>query len=137
MSLEVFAQKIKPQNLPDEIKTAFLTAYPNAENARWSRESNGNYEADFRVQKSKCSAVYTSEGNLVEAEIAVKWVEVPIAVRQTVLLQFKGYKVKESEKKILPDQADKNFYEVELQKGGEKLEVLLSETGEIIKQEKD
>jgi hypothetical protein len=137
IKLEGFAQKIKPQNLPDEIKTAFFTAYPNAENPKWTRESDGNYEADFRVAKSKCSAVYTNEGKLVEAEIALKWIEVPIAVRQAILLQFKDYKVKEVEKKILPDQTEQNFYEVEIQKAGEKLEILLDETGKIIKQGKD
>jgi hypothetical protein len=132
-----FAQKIKPQNLPDEVKTAFFTAYPNAENPKWTRENDHHYEVDFRITKSKCSAVYTSEGKLVEAEIALKWIEVPIAVRQTILLQFKAYKVKEVEKKILPEQIEQNFYEVEIQKAGEKLEILLDESGKIIKQSKD
>jgi hypothetical protein len=137
LSAEGFAQKIKPQNLPDEIKTAFFTAYPNAENPKWTRENDNHYEVDFRITKNKCSAVYTNEGKLVEAEITIKWIEAPIAVRQTILVQFKDYKVKEVEKKILPEQIEQNFYEVEIQKAGEKLEVLLDEAGKIIKQGKD
>jgi hypothetical protein len=137
ISMEGFTQKIPPQKVPGNIKSALQAQFPEAQNVKWQQDLAGNYEAEFKVGKNENSVTFNADGQWLGNEIEMEWIEIPTAVRQTVLINFKGYKIKESERVNSSDNPEVNFYAIELQKKKDKMEVLLSEDGKIVKKSKD
>ncbi len=135
MSLGACAQDISADKVPEAVSNAFKTKFPKAEKVKWEMEDEKDYEASFKMNNGEQSAVFDAKGNWVETETEITVSTLPQEVSQSVAKQFSDYKIHEAEK---TEGKDGNFYEVELTKGKQILEVKLSVKGEVMeKKEKE
>lgn len=96
-SIGAFAQKVKEADVPQVVKDAFSKMYPNATVEKWEKE-NGNYEAEFDLNKVDNSAVFTPEGSLVMTEIEITTGELPQGARDYVKNNLGNKKITEASK---------------------------------------
>lgn len=129
-------------------RTSFETKYPNASNVRWSRYKpetdrsamdpsdwnynldTGDYEVMFNWNGEDYYAWY-DDGNWVRATTLVKdHSKLPGVVNDAIRSQFAGYEIKEVDKE---HDKDRTTYEVELEKGNDKMKVHFDENGKVVK----
>ena len=124
------AQKLTADKVPAPVMAAFKAKFATAAKVEWKLEDKTEYEAEFHIGAVEHSAAFDAAGKWLETETEIKTAELPVAVNQTLTKDFATYKVKEANKVESPDKG--NFYEVDLVKGNEKLEVQLSATGAVL-----
>jgi uncharacterized protein (DUF2164 family) len=107
----VKAEKISEYSLPNEVKTIFAKMFPNQYSVKWELE-NGNYEAEFMLNKVETSALYSPTGQWLQTETEIKVDVLPMAVIEYVSKNLAGKKIKEASKII--DAKGNLFYEVEV-----------------------
>jgi hypothetical protein len=123
-----YAQSVKKDEVPVAVKAAFAKKYPEVRTVKWGRE-DGNFEAEFEVNKTAHSALMDADGNLLESEVSIKTSELPQAVSEYVA---KNYKVIIKEAARITDVAGKITYEAEV--GGKDL--IFDEKGVFVKEMK-
>ena len=89
-----FAQKGHKTEIPAPVKTAFAKQFPQAKGVKWEKE-DGNFEAEFDLNKVEQSAVFDAQGNLVETEMEIKASDVPKAAMDYAKTHYPGKKIKE------------------------------------------
>jgi hypothetical protein len=124
------AQKISADKVPSVVTKVFNAKFPKAEKVKWEMENKKDFEANFKAGTAEQSATFTSQGKWIETETEIESSQLPQAVQQTVAKEFAGYKTKEASK--VEKETNGNFYEVEVAKGKEVLEVALSDKGEVL-----
>ncbi|MEO6000721.1 MAG: hypothetical protein ABIN89_27985 [Chitinophagaceae bacterium] len=133
-SLTCLAQKeekeAKNLTVPIAAKASLLKAFPGYSNIKWEKE-NANYEANFKQNGKKMSAVFDNNGTLLEWEITMKPGELPASILLYVKEHYKGVPIKEAAK-ITKSNGDVN-YEAEVNK----VDVMFDVNGKFIKEEKD
>ncbi len=136
-------------NVPATTRTTFETKYPSATNVQWSRYDNtmaspvewelagwpamdtNDYVVMFDWDGYDYYAWYDENGDWIGATYQMPdHSKLPTAVNNAIRSQFNGYTIVEVDKEI-----DKNrsAYEVELQKGDDKIRVLFDENGKVMK----
>lgn len=115
-----------------EVKTAFDQKFPDAKNVKWEKESDAEWEADFKWNGTKYSAIFTTGGDWKETEHGIKLSEIPSAVKSTLDSDFNGFKVEESE---IAETPDGTLYEFEVEKGEETYEVAIGSDGRVLSKE--
>jgi len=120
-------------DVPAAVKDVFSASHPHATDVTWEAE-DGNYEADYKTGEQKHTAVYSPAGKLLETETEIKPTELPVPVQATLESKYHGLEVKEAEKITLENGTR---YEAEIDKGGQELEIILSEDGSIISEKSD
>jgi hypothetical protein len=128
----VSAQKINESEVPVNVKSAFQKQYPNAKKVKWEKENN-DFEAEFELNKTETSAVFDSKGSFKEQEQEIKLSDLPKTVIDYCKKNYADYKMEEASK--ITDANGKISYEVELEKGKQKLEVFFDSNGNFIKKE--
>lgn len=80
-------------NPPEAVLAAFAQKFPNAQDVDWSKEKNGDWEAEFELPGShEMSANFSTDGKWLETETEIAFSELPAPI-QAVL---QGKKVKEA-----------------------------------------
>ena len=90
------AQKLEASKIPDAVKASFLKHYPGV-TATWEKEG-GKYEAGFKKNSSKMSALFEPTGIMTESEISIKTSAIPKAALTYVKEHYKGKTIKEGAK---------------------------------------
>lgn len=103
------AKKTSTGKIPQAVLTAFHKDYGNAKEVSWDEE-DGNYEAEFEINKQELSVTYNVQGQKLETEKEISIKELPGSVIQYVQ-QHKLGKIKEAAK---IDKAGKTIYEAEV-----------------------
>ena len=135
-------------DVPPAAKTSFETKYPNASNVRWSRyeapadrstmeASDWNYNLDsndyvvmFNWDNADYYAWY-DDGNFVRASTRVSdHSKLPASVNDAIRKQFADYKIVEVDKE---HDKDRVVYEVDFEKGEDKMKVTFDENGTVVK----
>lgn len=129
VTITAHAQKSPKIIVPENVSNGFNKKFPNASNVKWEKENEKNYEANFKMNNKKQSALFNTIGIWQESEIEIKISELPETVKQTISKQFIDYKIKEVDKIIKPLSS---FYEVELIKGKEIIEATFSSNGAFV-----
>ncbi|WP_410221665.1 PepSY-like domain-containing protein [Pedobacter sp.] len=93
MAIGANAQKVNESKVPANVKSAFQKAHPGVTGVKWEMEKD-NYEAAFTANDVKTSEVYNAKGQLQETEVALRFNDLPEAVRA----KLKGLKVTETAK---------------------------------------
>jgi len=124
----IFAQKTK--DVPAPVKAAFQKQYPNVSKVEWEKE-DGNYEAEFDINKIENSVLYDSSGKLLEAEMEIQLKDLPAGVLEYVQTNYKGQKVNEAAK--ITDANGTVTFEAEIGK----MDVIFDEKGKFLKEKKD
>ncbi|GLU45164.1 PepSY-like domain-containing protein [Allomuricauda sp. NBRC 101325] len=115
--------------VPEKVKTAFAKKFPNAKKIKWDKESETEWEAEFKMDGTEYSANFLADGTWKETEHEIKEKDIPAAVSATLKNAFSAYEIEEVE---VVDSNQGQFYEFELEKGEENLEVKIAATGTVI-----
>ena len=129
-------QKIKAKDLPAAVTAAFQKAYPNAKIKGTSKEvENGKtlYEVESVDGKINRDLLYAADGTCTEIEEAVPLKALPDAVSKSLKKEYPKGKVLKSEKLTKGDTIQ---YELVIQSGKEKHEVVFDGTGKVVKDTK-
>ena len=125
---------------PEKTRTYFEKKYPKAAKVTWSRKNREDYMSsnpdsmDYQVTYNQDNMDYTSwydyNGNYIMTTEKVDNASLPAAVNKTINKQFPGYTVGEIKKE---DYKGQESYEIDLDKGNDKLKVNISPAGKVLK----
>ncbi len=118
------------ENVPATVKTAFSQKFATATDVKWGKESETEWEVEFKLDGKSYSANYDLKGEWLETEYAITANEIPAAIKTIVDKEYAGYKIKESE---ISETAKGKVYELEMVKGKKKVEVAFDMNGKLIK----
>jgi hypothetical protein len=121
-----FGQKTVPEN----VKKEFAKKYPAAQDVKWGSEEANEWEAEFTINGTEMSASFDSKALWLESETEISAKDLPATVTGTLTKDFAGYKA--GEMSIFEDPKMKG-YEIALKKGEAGLEVVIDNSGKVIK----
>lgn len=130
LSVQVYAQKISADKVPDAVVNAFKAKFPQVANPEWEIEHDKNYEAGFRQNDKKHSVVFDASGTWIESETEMKKSDLPESVTTSISKEFPGFEVEEADQ--VESSIHGNCYEVEIEKDKENIELILSANGTVI-----
>jgi putative PepSY-like beta-lactamase-inhibitor len=120
---------------PAAVQTAFKSKFPTAQKAKWDKEGEGEWEAEFKMNGKEMSANFKTDGTWVETETEIEESDLPQAVKDAIATLFAGYDAEEAAMVETPDQP--TAYEVELEKGETTVEALFNADGTLLKQKNE
>ena len=126
------AQKISADKVPAAAVNAFKAKFPDASNVKWEIEKKDVYEVNFTAGKVKKAAQFDKSGVWQKTETEIEVSQLPKTVSEAFAKSYPGYKIKEVEQ--VSSSTYTEAYELEIVKGAEKKEVLLSPDGKLIKE---
>jgi len=121
----------QPLFVPQAVKTAFTTMFPNATNVKWGKESAKEFEAEFKVNNKAVSANFKQDGSWTETESVIAVADLPQAVSGAIHTKYPGAPITLAEKTEEP--GGKLHYEVVLKVNGKKKAVELNPDGSFLK----
>jgi len=127
------AQKLTLDKVPAPVASAFKSKFPTVTHANWKMEDGKNYVAEFSMNNAFESAKFNPSGGWLKTDTSIKTTEIPTAVKETITKQFTGYTIGTASKMENADHG--NGYEVELSKGKDMVDVVLSAKGVVMSQE--
>jgi hypothetical protein len=130
ISLNFYGQEVK--DLPAGVKTAFIQKFPNATGAKWGKENEKEWEAEFKMDGKDYSANFDNAGGWMETEYKISGKEIPASVTASIRKEFAGYKTDESE---VSETVKGKVYEFVLSKGEVKMEAAFDLNGKLISKE--
>ena len=126
-------KKITAKDLPAAVWTAFQKAYPRAEIRGVSEEKGEDGKMEYEIEsvegKTGRDVAYRADGKVIEIE---ETCVLPDAVRKALDLKYPKGKIEKSEKIT---RGAKVEYEAVVEVGEVKNEVVLDQTGKILKAE--
>lgn len=127
-----YAQKLKETEVPEAVKVSFVKSFPNSKSVKWSRESEMEFEAEFKNGSLEQSANFDPSGKWLVTETEIKKTDLPPRVQAAIKKEFDGFKIEEAEK---VETSEGVSYEVELEKGEITYGVQFSKDGKVLKKE--
>ena len=128
------AQKIEEANVPSTIKTTFAKSFPNVKGVKWSKEKEGEFEAEFKNGGVEQSANFDETGKWLVTETKINKKDLPLAVQDALKKEFAGYKIEEATK--IESLKNGSCFEAEIEKGKETFDVLLTADGKLLSKTK-
>jgi len=117
------------KNVPANVATAFAQKFPDALKVKWGKESDKEWEAEFKMDGKEYSANFDNSGAWTETEYEISTKEIPASVKATIDKEFAGYKVAEPEVSETPEG---KVFEFALSKGTEKIEAAIDVAGKVL-----
>lgn len=93
----VHAQKIQQKNVPASVQKGFQKQFPNNKEVKWEKEKE-NYEAGFKLNGTKTSAIFNISGTLLETETAISQNALSAPAKAYVAKHYPNQKIKEAAK---------------------------------------
>ena len=126
-------QALKESEVPMAVRQAFAKQFSAVNGVKWSKESDTEYEAEFKTAGAEQSTNFDSAGKWLITETEVPAKSLPAAVQATLKKDFEKYKLEEAEKAETPDRG--TFYEIELEQGEKSMVVQITPAGKVLKTE--
>ena len=123
------AQKMNAKDVPALVTSAFAKQFPTIKEPKWEKE-DGNYEANFDLNKVETTAVFDDKGTLLQTESEIKLSELPKVVLDYMKKTYPDRKIKEASK--IKDAKGILTYEIET-KG---MNMIFDAKGNFLKEEK-
>ena len=135
-------------NAPANVQGVFSSRFPTASDVKWSyydstkvpidwdltgwpRLSNRDYAVMYNVDGATNYSWYDAQGNWVGSTSAMKdFMSLPTPVTKMLSTKYAGYKIVEVHTEMYKDQSG---YEIEMNKGTDKVKMLVDATGNILK----
>jgi hypothetical protein len=118
--------------VPANVTDAFSRKFPAATKVEWGRESEKEWEAEFRMDGKEYSANFDNSGIWAETEYELTTKEIPAPVKAALDKESAGFKIKEC---AVSETVEAKLYEFVLSKGKEKLEVVIDPSGKVVTKE--
>ncbi len=125
------AQKVKEAEVPKAVITSFQTHFKGGKVEAWDKEKNGEFEAEFKLNKIEMSANFSADGKLMETEEEIATATLPKTATDYITKNYAGIKIEEAAK--ITDSNGKITYEAEVKKGKEEIELMFDANGTFIK----
>ena len=106
-----FAQKLKKNEIPLKVKTAFENKYPTLKVKKWEKE-NMNYEASFEIKEKECSLLIDTTGKILETELEIEMNSLPENMKEYLSKNYPKQKINETAK--ITDSKGTITYEAEI-----------------------
>lgn len=116
------------RSVPLRVKAAFVKKFPHVKKVKWDKESDAEWEAEFKMDGMEYSANFLEDGTWKETEHEIKIKDIPDTVKATLNSEFAGYEIEEAE---ISETVDGLTYEFEIEKGEEELEVAIDAQGKV------
>jgi hypothetical protein len=124
-----FAQESAQIKVPALVNNAFKAKFPAATKVKWEKEGK-SYEAEFLQNNVETSALFGFDGKWIETEIKIEFNDLPSAVQQEINTRFNDYKKNEFNK--ITHVSKGVYYEVEIEQGKDKYDIMFDKNGKII-----
>ena len=125
----IFAQDIPQSQVPSVIVNNFKAEFPKASDLEWEHKGN-QYIVDFEIGWfTDYKAWFTTSGKLIKYSVEISKRHLPKAITNVIKKQYKGYRI-DDVKKIIENGVE--FFEVEIEKGNDELELTYSKHGKLI-----
>lgn len=122
----------KKEVAPKKVADAFTKKFPTATDVEWEKESETEWEAEFKIGGKEHSSNFMQDGTWVETEYEVEETEIPELVMGILKSNFNEYEIEEME---LSKTTEGIVYEFLIEKGDSKMEVAINSQGTITKKE--
>jgi hypothetical protein len=127
------AQVLSTNRVPVAVVNAFRGKFPHARSAAWKIKSDGNYEAEFTLQRREIAAKFDGAGKWIETESAISRSQLPAPTQASIAEKFKGYRIVETQTVQRWDDT-RLIYEVHLERAVEIVKAQLYADGAILNQ---
>lgn len=117
------------EDVPQKVKEAFAKKFPGVKKVKWEKESDTEWEGEFKMKGTEYSANFLEDGTWQETEHEIKKSEIPTNIKTVLDTQFSGYKIEESE---ISETSESFVYEFELEKGKTEMEVSIDKAGKVV-----
>jgi uncharacterized membrane protein YkoI len=127
-------KKIKISELPEKVVAAVKDKFPGAEITGAEKETEDGktiYEVEVKHNGKKIEAEFSPEGEFLEMEWVIDIKELPETVSNAIKEKYPNATLKRAEKMTKKD--DSVLYEVVIQSGDKKGEIVVDTTGKIVK----
>jgi hypothetical protein len=114
-SFSAVAQKVKPDDVPQAVKTTFSQEFPNAKVKEWQIKDS-QYWVIYKDDGAQQTSVFTTTGTLVETRTSIDKQELPDFVMQYVATEYPGYEVNSCF--LIQKPKTKDSYYIEVKKAG-------------------
>ena len=121
--------KVKDQDVPQAVKTAFQSNFTDASDVQW-KIYDGKYKAKFDVNGEKHFAEFTNSGELVAKGMKIDKDQLPSAVSDALRT---GYANKNIDEVYKVEKGGETLYKVKLEGVNEKM-LVYSEDGKLVKE---
>lgn len=115
-------------DVPKVVTDAFAKKFTSATSVKWDKESDTEWEAEFKMDGTAYSANFESNGTWKETEHEIEISKVSQIVQDALMKAYPDYKLKESE---ISETSAGMFYEFEIKNGKTELEILIDSNGTI------
>lgn len=109
------AQKVKPDDVPQAVKTTFTTEYPNAKVKDWQLKGD-QYIVSYKDDGTQQTTLISNTGTWLETRIPISKQELPVAISDYVAKEYVGYDVNVCE--LVQKPKTKDIYDVTVKKAG-------------------
>ncbi|BAO56359.1 PepSY-like domain-containing protein [Nonlabens marinus] len=120
-------QDSKDKKAPQSVVANFQAKYPGETDPDWHLDSNGLWEANFKINGERYRADFEPNGLWVETENSIKKSELPEAIKLAIEKDYKDLKITEVER--VQHYSKGWFYDVEFKQEGKKMDVEYREDG--------
>ena len=117
------------KDVPIRVKEAFAKKFPNIKKVKWEKESNSEWEGEFKIKGMEYSANFLEDGTWKETEHERKRNAIPSNIKTILDTEFSGYKIEEAE---ISETQSGSVYEFELEKGELNTEITIDLKGNVI-----
>ncbi len=123
------SEKGSGNKIPAIVLQAFVKDYPAITKVKW-QEEDGNYEAEFVLEKVETSVVYNASGNKLEVESEVSPDKIPTEAYDYIKKNFSGYKITETAQIV--GMNNSITYELELKGPKGRFDLLFDSAGQLV-----
>jgi len=120
----------KQKKVPREVQTKFLEIEPLAQNIEWNLKKD-LYRLHYTLNGHNYTSYYDKEGNWLETESEIDESDLPIAISNTLTEKLNDYSIIDIE--LVKTADTKILYEIDLKKGDKVYDILINETGKILR----
>ncbi|HEX8515791.1 MAG TPA: PepSY-like domain-containing protein [Bacteroidia bacterium] len=131
LSGNIIAQAVDHSTVPENVISALNKAYLNPPQVKWEMDYD-NYIGKFERDKVEVAVTYNKDAVWLMTEIPVSHKSLPAAVKSCLTKQFDIYKENDIERVDKPAGV---CYQIDLEYNQKTYEVLISESGELVKRE--
>jgi len=110
-SFSAVAQKVKPDDVPQAVKTTFSQEFPNAKVKEWQIKDS-QYLVIYKDDGTQQTSVFSTTGTLIETRTSIDKQELPDFVMQYVATEYPGFDVNNCFLVQKPKTKDSYFVEV-------------------------